>query len=182
MFVSFCSCNVTFSMHSPLFFSACYSSFLYFLYPISYYGKHVWYTFLFLASSLCNCFWLSSLVSLCPLFVPYVSLICPLTYRAHSFPYYPHLHFLTLLLPWPILLLLPSNFISHPLPQPMFLLLPGCLSLPNPTLLTVFPLHSFLPSSNLIFVFHFFHSSSLHTVRTYPLLFCLSLPSIPSPI
>ena len=53
----------------------------------------------------------------------------------------------------------------------MFLLLPGCLSLPNPTLLTCLSPPLYPPSSNFWFSFS---SSSLHTVRTYPLLFSFS--------
>ncbi|BAP70805.1 hypothetical protein KLMA_10003 [Kluyveromyces marxianus] len=68
----------------------------------------------------------------------------------------------------------------------MFLLLPGCVSLPNPTLLTVFPFHSFLPLLQLlIFIFFLVTShganipTSLLSFSTFSSLY--SFPHLISP-
>ena len=94
--------------------------------------------------------------------VSFLSLICPLAYRAHSFPCYPHFTFLTLLLPWPIWLLLPSNFISP------ILVIHISQCYPDVTLNPTCPP---LSRAFLLIPFSFsFSSSSLCTVQTYLLL------------
>ncbi|BAO37625.1 hypothetical protein KLMA_10003 [Kluyveromyces marxianus DMKU3-1042] len=60
----------------------------------------------------------------------------------------------------------------------MFLLLPGCVSLPNPTLLTVFPFHSFLPLLQLLIFIFFLITSHGANIPTSPLSFS-SLYSFP---
>ncbi|BAQ55763.1 hypothetical protein KLMA_20838 [Kluyveromyces marxianus DMKU3-1042] len=139
MFVSFYSCDVTFSFV----FSACYSSFPDFSCPISYYGKSLCFMFLFLTSSLGNV----SEYILGLFFVPHLSpgLSCP------QFPMLPALHFsytftaLTNLAPLAIKLHLTYTCNPH------FPVLPGCHSQPYLSApITCLPSHTIL-----IFIFFF---------------------------
>ena len=154
MFFSFYSCDVTFFLHSPcilLCFSTSYSSFLF---------VHLFLTILLGLS----------LSPICPLWVPHLSLICPPDLSCPQLSLLPALHFsytlttLTNLAPLAIKLHLAYTCNQY------FPVLPGCVSLPNPTLLTVFPFHSFLPLLQLLIFIFFLITSHVTSMPIFPAL------------